>query len=357
MEAQEDRPMIRSQPHLDCYLCGAQGKSLYQGLNDRLFGAPGQWNTKQCPNPDCGLLWLDPMPIEDDIGQAYRTYFTHRQTARAADRPRRGRFRRVKLFYREARKEGYLANKYGYQSDTLASWKKGLGMLMYLHPRRRADLDGRVMYLPAKPDGRLLEVGCGSGRMLKFMQQLGWQVEGIDVDPGGVESAKSKGLPVTLGDLEAQQYPHDHCDAIIMSHLIEHVHDPLQLLRECHRILKPHARLVIVTPNSQSWGHRIFQNNWLALDPPRHLYIFAGKSLHKLADEAGFHGLELSTTSRGAKDLFMASRAIQRTGHHVWGTRQPRAVRAWARRMQLIEWAMLKLKPDVGEEIVLMARK
>ena len=61
--------LIRSQPCLDCYLCKTQGVNLYQGLRDRLFSAPGTWNVKQCPNPECRLLWLDPMPLQEDVGQ------------------------------------------------------------------------------------------------------------------------------------------------------------------------------------------------------------------------------------------------------------------------------------------------
>ena len=68
---------IQTRPCPDCYICGTKGQPLCQGLEDRLFGALGRWNLKSCPNPDCGLVWLDPMPIEEDIGNAYETYYTH----------------------------------------------------------------------------------------------------------------------------------------------------------------------------------------------------------------------------------------------------------------------------------------
>jgi hypothetical protein len=70
-------PARSSVPCPNCYLCGTGGEPLYEGLKDRLFNAPGEWNLKRCPNPECGLLWLDPMPLEEDIGMAYETYFTH----------------------------------------------------------------------------------------------------------------------------------------------------------------------------------------------------------------------------------------------------------------------------------------
>lgn len=345
---QQSNNEIRTRPCPDCYLCGAQGKPLYQGLKDRLFGASGEWNLKKCPNPECGLVWLDPMPLEEDISKAYQNYYTHQDRYISNTWPRR--------VYRLV-KEGYLAHKYGYHSELDLSWKKVLGMLIYLHPGRRADFDISVMYLPAQPNGRLLEVGCGSGQMLKFMQDLGWCVEGVDFDPAAVENAKAKGLQVRLGTLESQEYPEDYFDAIIMSHLIEHVHDPLQLLRECNRILRPGGNLVVVTPNGESWGHKLYGDAWRGLEPPRHLHVFTIPSLHCLAEKAGFKKLRISTTIRGANGLFMASRSIQRTGKHVNGGPQPRAVRIWARGMQLAEWAILKVKPDVGEEIALMGEK
>ena len=70
---ESDPIAIRSNPKTHCTLCRGEGKCLYSNLTDRLFGAPGEWNLKRCTNPGCGLVWLDPMPIEEDIGKAYQT--------------------------------------------------------------------------------------------------------------------------------------------------------------------------------------------------------------------------------------------------------------------------------------------
>src|SRR5262249_20209517 len=64
-----------------CYLCGTEGYELYRGLRDRLFGAPGSWDLRRCPNSKCGLIWLDPMPTETDIHRLYATYYTHQPRA------------------------------------------------------------------------------------------------------------------------------------------------------------------------------------------------------------------------------------------------------------------------------------
>jgi ubiquinone/menaquinone biosynthesis C-methylase UbiE len=214
-----------------------------------------------------------------------------------------------------------------------------------------------VMYLSAQGEGKLLEVGCGRGDMLKLMQEMGWHVEGVDFDHKAVQNAQKKGLRVSCGALEAQAYPDNQFDAITMSHLIEHVHDPVQLLNECYRILRPGGRVVIVTPNSDSWGHRKFASSWRGLEPPRHLHIFNHQSLTILSQNVGFRIERSFTTIRNANAQFIASRSLRLSGKHVWGSPQPWAVRKWGKMMMFIEWGILKVSSIAGEEIVLILEK
>ena len=73
---------IGSRPNPTCVVCGAPGEVLYAGLRDRLFSAPGEWNIKRCSNTSCGLLWLDPMPLETEVWKAYENYYTHSENAK-----------------------------------------------------------------------------------------------------------------------------------------------------------------------------------------------------------------------------------------------------------------------------------
>src|SRR6266487_3057955 len=155
-----------------CPLCGALGQVLYEGLRDRMFGAPGEWTMKQCPAPGCGLLWLDPMPSANDLEAAYTTYYTHRPPRDVSNE----RLHRAYAWF----KEGYLASRFGYPIAASATVKAMLGPLLYLMPIARDNLDMRIMFLHARPRGRLLDVGCGSGSTLVTLQQMGWQVEGVD---------------------------------------------------------------------------------------------------------------------------------------------------------------------------------
>ena len=348
MKSQGSSRELRTRARLGCYLCGAQGYRLYDGLEDRLFGVPGLWNLKKCPSPGCGLVWLDPTPLEEDIGKAYESYYTHQGRPAPPDTWLRRVYPRLR--------DAYLARRYSY-GEKMALWKRLFGLLLYLHPGRRADTDFSVMYLLARPGGRLLEVGCGSGRMLRLMKDHGWEVEGVDFDPAAVENARSKGLDVRLGTLEDQNYPDDHFDAVTMSHLVEHVPDPLQLLLESYRILKPGGRMVVVTPNNESLGHKMFGRDWRGLEPPRHLHVFNLASLRQLTSRAGFREFRASSTVRDANGMLIASRYLRKTGTYQMGNKKPLSVHMWARSLQFLEWALLKASPGAGEEISLVAEK
>lgn len=344
---------IATEARPTCYLCGGRPKVIYHDLEDRLFGASGSWTLKQCPESDCGLIWLDPMPTEKDIGKAYRDYYTHEDENTKKPKKRSSAFKRLKRAFYVARDTGYLALRYDAACGASAL-EKLAGLLVYLYPTRKAALDFNAMYLRVQSGARLLEIGCGGGRQLEFLRHLGWQAEGLDLDPVAVEVASARGLTVHAGSLKEQGFPDRYFDAVVSSHVIEHVHDPVGLLRECGRILRPGGKLVVVTPNTASWGHRWFRSNWLALDPPRHLHLFNPASLRRAAAEAGLTVYRLTSTVRDADGLFRASRDIQNTRRHVWGSRHPWVVRRWSKVLQLAEWLLLQAGMDRGEEVMMI---
>jgi hypothetical protein len=61
----------------NCILCGNKGKKQYQNLEDQLYSIPGKWDFMKCTNMKCGLYWLDPMFIENEIDKVYQNYYTH----------------------------------------------------------------------------------------------------------------------------------------------------------------------------------------------------------------------------------------------------------------------------------------
>lgn len=340
---------IRTRPQPDCALCGASGRWLHEGLSDVVCGAPGEWSLRQCPERECGLVWLDPMPLEVDVGKAYPTaYYTHASES--------GRSRGRTLY--DAVGDGYLQRRYGYRHGVGGRWRRYLSLLSWLYPAAAPEFGVTAMYLPAPRSGsRLLDVGCGGGDSLVRMKSLGWDAEGVDVDPSAVATARARGATVHQGDLASARYPDNTFDAIYVSHVVEHVHDPVGLLRECRRVLKVAGTLVVLTPNVDSWGHRRFGGAWHGLDPPRHLMLFRRETLEQVVTAAGLQIRRLTTTTRGATSVWLRSNQIRRgrpitlaeiTGARPWLSALPyQTAQEW--------W--LRFNPEIGEELCLIASK
>jgi len=284
---------IRTKPYPLCILCGCRGEPLYSAQKDRLFGAGGAWGFSQCSNRQCGLIWVDPMPLAEDIGKAYGNYYTHTDQV-VVDQS--GILRRVFKWM----KRGYLAHKYGYPIGH--HWPvliEALGKLLYLFPLRRSGVDEDVRCLHSLPQGRLLDVGCGSGEWLLSMRDLGWQVEGVDFDDNAVKVAAQRGLTIHTASLEVKKFPDQYFDAVTLNHVIEHLPDPVAALKECRRILKENGQLILYTPNSASLGHLVFKVHWRGLEPPRHLHLFDPASMNALLTLAGFTEFSIQTKNSG----------------------------------------------------------
>lgn len=345
--APADTAEIRAAPCPRCMLCGSDGVILYQGQRDRLFGAPGSWNFKRCLNSNCGLIWLDPMPLAEDLGKAYANYYTHSSQGDT------GRVGLLKRIYRKMQ-SGYLAGKYGYKTDRGAFGAWILGKCLYLLPLRRRGLDGDVRFLNALPGGRVLDVGCGSGEWLLFMQKLGWQAEGIDFDEKAVKAARQKGFEVGCGAVEEQHYPDERFDAVALNHVIEHVPDPVATLKECRRILKKGGRLVLMTPNSSSLGHTVFKQDWRGLEPPRHLHVFSNRSMRALLEKSGFR--KVSVHSHIADSVISDSLRLRKIGPGSGGAlNYSPALRTLL--FNLVEWIVIKWNSAAADCVAAIAVK
>jgi SAM-dependent methyltransferase len=259
-----------------CPVCGGQTPSLlHDGMQDHLFHAPGTWRLSRCG--DCGAAWLDPRPTPATIGMAYQQYFTHagetHEHVRSMSPQRR-------LFLHTATLAASPAWRFLIRpAIRFASILPGLGRL----------IQAELRYHPRpEPRQRLLDFGCGNGEFLLFARAVGWQVVGIDADAEAVATARSRGLTVRQGGIEALEHNLGRFDGITLSHVIEHVHEPVELLRRCHDLLSPGGWLWLETPNLDSQGHLRYGANWRGLEPPRHLVLFTRESLSLALRKAGF---------------------------------------------------------------------
>ncbi len=131
-------------------------------------------------------------------------------------------------------------------------------------------------------DSKILDVGCGSGRMLLSMQRSGYRnLTGID--PFNKEDIfYNNAVTVYKRDIfqEKEQY-----DLVMLHHSFEHMDNPNQVLLRLRELIKPQGLLLIRIPVANSYAWRKYQTHWVQLDAPRHFFLHTIKSMHILADQ------------------------------------------------------------------------
>jgi SAM-dependent methyltransferase len=154
------------------------------------------------------------------------------------------------------------------------------------HARRKLAL---LRHLPPRipRSGRLLDVGCAAGFFLSEARTH-YDVQGVELSAWSSDYARDRlGLPVVTGTLHDARLPAEHFDVVTLWDVIEHVPDPVPLLAEAARVLKPGGRLVLTTGD---WGSAYAQArgaDWHLMTPPWHLSMFSRATLAQAAQHAG----------------------------------------------------------------------
>lgn len=340
-----DNEGVRTIARPSCFLCGQEGPVLYSGQRDRLFSAPGVWSIRKCQV--CEVAWLDPCPLSEEISKLYVGYYTHEVQPMASVLPGLRRYIAESIW----------AMWLGYREGKTGIGRAVIGRVAGLLPPIREVAMLGVMGLHAERRGRLVDVGCGNGQFLARMRSLGWEVLGVEPDSEAARVASERfGLTVIPSTLEEAKLPEASIDAITMNHVIEHVPDPISLLAECRRILRPGGTVVVVTPNLQSLGCRVFKADWRGWEVPRHLVIFSPKALRLCAERAGLTINSLRTTARSARWMWVASKSLRSSNQlSNAGTSDL----TWRLRLQGMAFQVVEhlLGGQMGEELVLIATK
>ena len=210
--------------------------------------------------------------------------------------------------------------------------------------------------------GRVLEIGVGSGATLAYLRQKGFQVMGCDMSRAVAErTAATHGIPVhcgTLSSLPRQEV----MDAIVMNHVLEHVGDPVALLRDAKRLLKANGVIHIAVPNVGAWEARL--PGWTSYQP-YHLAYFDQDTLSDVARRAGFVPLAVATHEPFSgwfltllRTLFgrgaVASAKSSVSGRPAFSAAYRLALLA----VGLITWPVRRIQAAsmAGEELVLLGR-
>jgi SAM-dependent methyltransferase len=101
-----------------------------------------------------------------------------------------------------------------------------------------------------KPTGKLLDVGTHCGFFLRMARGMGWELSGVEPSPAAELGREFFGLNIHQGHLEALSFPSASFDVITVIDVVEHIGDPLGLLREINRLLKPDGLVFVKTPNA-----------------------------------------------------------------------------------------------------------
>jgi SAM-dependent methyltransferase len=142
---------------------------------------------------------------------------------------------------------------------------------------------------------KMLDIGCGYGFLLNEMQFRGWDVKGLEISKTGRDYTRSKwNIPVYSQPLETLGLPENTFDVVTLLYVIEHVFDPLELLIEINRILKPGGLVLLRWPHTTPVV-RILGPLSTTLDlyhTPYHLYDFSPKTIERILFKTGFKSVE-----------------------------------------------------------------
>ncbi len=196
--------------------------------------------------------------------------------------------------------------------------------LVSLHPRptREALMKSYDDYLPSSPEeirrwdmmmkpivrvsadliestvkhgkGRILDIGCGYGFFLGEMKSRGWSTEGVEISRTGTAYAYDKWrVPVHSRPLEDLGFPGETFDVVTLFYVIEHVLDPVGLLAEVSRILRPGGLVFLRWPHSTPIVQVLgpFSTLFDLYHTPYHLHDFSPQTIKSLLMQGGFFGV------------------------------------------------------------------
>jgi SAM-dependent methyltransferase len=156
-----------------------------------------------------------------------------------------------------------------------------LGKLVYA---RRPNLALRSLsHLALHQDSSILDVGCGAGKLLIFLSEMGFK-NLLGVDPFIAQDIEyANGLKILKNEVWAVN---GLWDIVMFHHSFEHISNPAKTLQTVSNLLAPNGHCIIRIPVSSSYAWEHYGVTWVQLDAPRHLFLHSTKSMQILAEQA-----------------------------------------------------------------------
>ncbi len=223
-----------------CPLCGGNHFKPY--LNCKDYCVSGEdFTLYECE--DCGFRFTQLVPVEDEIGAYYATpdYISH--------------------------------------SDT----RKGLINHLY-HYVRRYMLNRKAKLVRStlrRKNGRLLDIGTGTGYFAHTMYEKGWDVEAVEKNEQARNFAKEHFHLTVYGEKELSSFASQSFDVITLWHVMEHIEHLNTLWETLYRLLDDKGVLIVAVPNSNSYDAERYGKYWAAYDVPRHLWHFTPTTMQQ----------------------------------------------------------------------------
>ena len=249
-----------------CRICGHVDGNQKFAVREMLHGTRKEYEYIQCAS--CGCLQLADMP--DDLSQFYPPDYCAYKDYR--NRTKNVLRRVVDTFIVDA----------SLPRETVTG-----RLLKTVVPP--LDYVAWAQYTGVDRDSRILDVGCGNGKLLIRMSMGGFRhLRGIDpfisedIDTDTNVHISKIGLREYV-ESEPEKYP-----LVMLHHAFEHVPDPVETLLDAKRLMQEDGFLLIRIPVADSYSREHYGKDWYSWDAPRHTYLHTMTSMQYLAEKTGF---------------------------------------------------------------------
>jgi 2-polyprenyl-3-methyl-5-hydroxy-6-metoxy-1,4-benzoquinol methylase len=264
-----DDASVVDDPH-DSYACVLCGGRRFQRLHHWEVG--DVWNPASIPlsvwQCQCELVFLYPVPTPEQLPEQGDWWSTQRR------RPKRRRA--WKLLRQRA-----------------SRWLFGSSQSRLINATRRA-----------MPSGRLLDVGCGTGSLLQLASP-NYVCFGLEPSPRAAEVVRAAGIPVQEAMIEQARFPPGSFDVVTMDAVIEHVRDPVDVLKHVNSLVRPGGVIALKTPKFGGPAYRMHGAAWNGFRHGYHTFLFTGETLTRTMQAAGFNVLRHPCRNRWLDDILI----------------------------------------------------
>ena len=263
-----------------CPLCQSNGAERIFFSRDRVSGRPEIFGLYHCAF--CDAIFIQPWLNDAELARYYPENYGGFRHSRSLNRKNYVGWQRF-----------VLENYYGYPSSRGSVSPNFIsGLLAWL----LAFVTAKSV-IPYRGSGRIPDVGCGAGSYLYRLRNWGWDGYGVEPSETAFKQAQSLGLAVRHGILVDAQFENEFFDVVRLDNVLEHLRDPLPTFREIHRIVKADGLVYVIVPNTRSLVFWLFQDDWYALETPRHVISYCPRTIEVLCQAAGFEIVEMSYNS------------------------------------------------------------